>query len=63
MDIQGAEAELKKLTDIQSADGVVSAGASGIFQSAGVTQGAVTAGTEQIIIASETMEAKGQIAT
>lgn len=62
VDIQGAEAELKKLTDIQSADGVVSAGASGIFQSAGVTQGAVTAGTEQIIIASETMEAKGQIA-
>ena len=43
VDIQGAEAELKKLTDIQSADGVVSAGASGIFQSAGVTQGAVRA--------------------
>ena len=61
VDIEGAQAALKKLTDIQNAEGIVSAASSGIFQSAGVTEGAVTAGTEQIIIASQAAEAKGLI--
>ncbi|WP_374971909.1 hypothetical protein AB9D59_01485 [Blautia producta] len=61
VDIEGAQAALKKLTDIQNAEGIVSAASSGIFQSAGVTEGDVTAGTEQIIIASQAAEAKGLI--
>lgn len=61
VDMEGAEAALKKLTDIQNAEGIVSAAAAGIFQSAGVTEGAVTAGTEQIVIASQAAEVKGFI--
>lgn len=61
VDIEGAEAALKKLTDIQNAEGIVSAASSGIFQSAGATEGTVTAGTEQIIIASQAAEVKGYI--
>lgn len=61
VDMEGAQAALKKLTDIQNAEGIVSAASSGIFQSAGVTEGVVTTGTEQIIIASQAIEVKGVI--
>lgn len=62
VDIDGAREELKKLTEIQEKQGIVSAKASGIFQSVGAVEGAFTTGTEQIIIASGEIEAQGILA-
>lgn len=61
VDLDQMQEKLRKLLDIQAAEGLVAAGTGGTLYSAGAEEGAVTTGSEQIIVETGGMEACGTI--
>ena len=61
LDLEELQEELAKLEAIQNAGGLVMADTSGILESIGTSEGALTTGTEPIILASKELEACGLI--
>lgn len=63
VDVQAAEEKLKKLQEIQEGKAVVKAQADGLFLSAGVSEGTITTGSEQLDIAVGAFQAVGRISS
>ena len=61
LDLEELEEDLAKLTAIQNTDGIVAAETSGALESIGVSEGNITTGTEPLILASQELEACGDI--
>lgn len=61
LDLEELEEDLKKLKEIQNSGCMVTARESGILESAGVSEGSITSGTEPVILSSEEQEACGEI--
>lgn len=59
LELEGLQEELRKLEQIQEAEGIVAAQINGVLESVDTVEGAVTTGTEQIIIETGAIEACG----
>lgn len=59
LELEGLQEELCKLEQIQEAEGIVAAQINGVLESVDTVEGAVTTGTEQIIIETGAIEACG----
>lgn len=60
-DLEGLREEMEKLQKIKEAKGIVASSSDGVLESVGAAEGAVTAGTEQIVVETGGMEACGVI--
>ncbi len=61
LDLEELQEDLAVLENLQNAGGLVTAKTTGILESVGVSEGALTTGTEPIILASRELEACGLI--
>ena len=61
VDLDGLNDKLQKLMGIKDEGGVVTSQSKGIVESIAVTEGAITTGSEQIVLANEELESYGNI--
>lgn len=61
VDLDGLKDKLQKLTNIKDVEGIVASQSKGILESIGATEGVITTGSEQIVLAAENLEAYGTL--
>lgn len=59
VDLDSLNDKLQKQMDIKDAGGIVTSQSKGVLESIGVTEGAITTGSEQVVLAAEDLEAYG----